>query len=46
MSNDALVTASQVPGSVPRRWSIAVKKLSTLPRSTMTPLGRPVDPEV
>jgi hypothetical protein len=40
------VTASQTPGWGPIRWSMPVKKLATLRCSTITPLGRPVEPEV
>ena len=46
MSNERLVTASQVPASVPSRSSIAAKKFTTFRCSTITPLGRPVEPEV
>ena len=46
MSNEMLVTASQTPGRVPRRASMPAKKLITLPCSTITPLGRPVEPDV
>jgi hypothetical protein len=46
MSNEMLVTASQTPGSVPSRASIAAKKFMTLRCSTIVPFGRPVDPEV
>jgi hypothetical protein len=47
MSNDRLVTASHAsPSSYWMRWSMAAKKLATLPWPTMTPLGVPVEPEV
>ena len=51
MSNEMLVTASHTPGArarVVRRAasSIAVKKLATLRCSIITPLGRPVEPDV
>ena len=46
MSNEMLVTASHTPGSVPSSASIAAKKLATLRCSTITPFGRPVEPEV
>ena len=47
MSNDRLVTASHTPGvSTPMHESIAAKKLVTLPCSSITPLGPPVEPEV
>lgn len=46
MSKLRLVTASQTPGSVPMRSSIPAKKFATLRCSTITPLGRPVEPEV
>lgn len=46
MSKERLVTASQVPGSVPMRASMPVKKFETLRCSTITPLGRPVEPDV
>ena len=50
MSKDMLVTASHVRCVELLEWpscsSIAVKKLTTLRCSIMTPLGRPVDPDV
>ena len=47
MSNDRLVTASHTPGgSWSITWSIAAKKLTTLRCSSITPLGRPVEPDV
>jgi hypothetical protein len=47
MSNDRLVTASQVPGgSCGMRSSIPAKKLVTLRCSTITPFGVPVEPDV
>ena len=47
MSNERLVTASQVPGGLCGiRSSIPAKKFVTLRCSTITPLGRPVDPDV
>jgi hypothetical protein len=47
MSNEMLVTASHTPGpSPPTRASIAAKKLVTFRWRTITPLGRPVEPEV
>ena len=38
--------ASQTPGFVPNTRSIAVKKLAVLRCSIITPLGRPVEPDV
>ena len=50
MSNEMLVTPSHTPGGVSAVWpnwsSIAVKKLATLRCSIITPLGRPVEPDV
>jgi hypothetical protein len=52
MSNEMLVSASQVrraPASLassPSRASIPAKKFETFRCSSITPLGRPVDPEV
>ena len=46
MSKDSEVTASQMPGAVPIRSSMPAKKLLTLRCSIITPLGRPVEPEV
>ena len=47
MSKERLVTASQTPGgSWPMRSSMPAKKFDTLRCSTITPLGRPVEPEV
>ena len=50
MSNEMLVTASHTPGAADGRGrvaaSIAVKKLTTLRCSIITPLGRPVEPDV
>ena len=47
MSNERLVTASQVPGGLCGiRSSIPAKKFVTLRCSTITPLGLPVDPDV
>ena len=44
MSNEMLVTASQVPGSRPSTSSMAAKKLATLRWLTITPLGRRSSP--
>ncbi len=51
MSNEMLVTASHDPGACrrvvkPSCSSIAVKKLTTLRCSIITPFGRPVEPDV
>ena len=46
MSKEMLVTASHTPGCAPMRWSMPAKKLATLRCSIITPLGRPVEPEV
>jgi len=46
MSKEMLVTASQTPGVVPSRSSMAAKKAATFLCSSITPLGRPVEPEV
>src|SRR2546427_663074 len=55
MSKEMLVSASQTgcaydapgpPDGAPTRSSMPVKKLATFWCSTMTPLGRPVEPEV
>ena len=47
MSKDRLVTASQAsPSARGMTASMPAKKLATLRCSTMTPLGRPVEPEV
>src|SRR5580704_16338642 len=47
MSNETLVTASHLPrASAPRQGSSALKQLATLWWSIITPLGRPVEPEV
>ena len=50
MSNEMLVTASQVPGGVlavwPRARSMPAKKFTTLRCVTITPFGLPVEPEV
>lgn len=48
MSNETLVTASQVTGSSPvsTTRSIAARKAVRLRWSTTTPFGLPVEPEV
>src|SRR6266478_9874846 len=48
ISNDRLVTASQTPGPADgfNTASMPAKKLSTLRCSIITPLGRPVEPDV
>ena len=47
MSNEMLVTASHTPGpSPPTRASIPAKKLTTFRWQTITPFGRPVEPDV
>ncbi|CAM3253236.1 hypothetical protein COSO111634_08395 [Corallococcus soli] len=46
MSNEMLVTASQVPERGETCASIARKKFITVRCGTSTPLGRPVEPEV
>ena len=54
MSKEMLVTASQTPGApapapldpAPMRASMPAKKLMTLRCSIITPLGRPVEPDV
>ena len=46
MSKESEVTASQVPGSVPKMSSIPAKKFSALRWVTTTPFGLPVEPEV
>ena len=47
MSNDTLVTASHTPSDgTPSCRSMPAKKFRTAPCGTITPLGRPVDPDV
>ena len=47
MSKDSEVTASQAsPGPWGMRASMPTKKFTALRCSTITPLGRPVEPEV
>ena len=49
MSNDKLVTASHTGwlfSGIGMRWFIPAKKLTTFRCSIITPLGRPVEPDV